>query len=490
MKLQLTELLSGSDVRGYAMEPEGGANINLTNDAAMKIGYTFGKWLQDAAEKNDLRVAVGRDSRLTGPNLMQAVMLGLVSRGIHVFDLGLSTTPEMFMTTQDEKLNCDAAVMITASHMPKDRNGIKMVTKAGGLSPADVRAILEEAEDIQTDMLPGGHTEVVDYLPEYAARLAQTVRTKTGLEKPLEGAKIVVDAGNGAGGYFTSGVLEPLGADTTGSRYLDPDGAFPNHIPNPEDEAAIASIEEAVLESQADMGIIFDTDVDRSAIVDEKGRPINKSAFIAFIASLILADHPGSTIVTDSVTSDGLTEFITAHGGVHHRFKRGYKNVIDEAKRLNEEGTESCLAMETSGHGAVKENYFLDDGSYLAVLALAAFAKAREKGLPVSEYLASYHYPAEEKEIRYTIHTEDFRKTGEELLTAFKAFAQNQPGWHLVEPSYEGVRAAFNGGWILVRLSLHEPKIPVNIESDVPGGIEKIEKVFAEFMKQFPDVQK
>jgi phosphomannomutase len=182
------------------------------------------------------------------------------------------------------------------------------------------------------------------------------------LEKITEGLKIIVDAGNGSGGFFAGKVLAPLGADFSGSQFLEPDGNFPNHVPNPEDSTAMTFICNAVKREKADLGIIFDTDVDRFAIVDASGQPINRNELIALISAVILEEHPGSVIVTDSITSAGLKWFIEEEsGGIHHRFKRGYKNVINESIRLNKEGKESWLAIETSGHAALKENHFPDD---------------------------------------------------------------------------------------------------------------------------------
>ena len=144
---------------------------------------------------------------------------------------------------------------------------------------------------------------------------------------PLDGLKIIVDAGNGAGGFFADKVLKKLGADTSGSQYLNPDGNFPNHIPNPENEEAMQSICEAVKRNKADLGIIFDTDVDRSAVVDKNGNPINRNSLIALISAVILKEHPGSTIVTDSITSDGLTKFIEKNlKGKHHRILQPTEN--------------------------------------------------------------------------------------------------------------------------------------------------------------------
>src|SRR5699024_5963392 len=148
---------------------------------------------------------------------------------------------------------------------------------------------------------------------------------------------------------------------------------------------AMKSITDATLKNNADMGIIFDTDVDRAAIVGSNGKPINKNALIALISKIILKEHPESTIVTDSVTSNGLAEFIEENAGIHHRFKRGYKNVINESIRLNEEGIESYLAIETSGHAALKENYFLDDGAYLVSKILMEAAKLHKDGKDIAD---------------------------------------------------------------------------------------------------------
>ena len=162
-------------------------------------------------------------------------------------------------------------------------------------------------------------------------------------------------------------MLKPLGADVSASQFLEPDGMFLNHAPNPEDRDAMNSIMTKVISSGADFGLIFDTDVDRSAAVDGKGREIARNGIVAMAAALVAEEHPGTTVVTDSITSRQLTDFIENRLGLRHlRFKRGYKNVINKAQELNAEGIDCQLAIETSGHAALKENYFLDDGAYLA----------------------------------------------------------------------------------------------------------------------------
>ena len=485
----ITTLQNGSDIRGVAMEGVDDEPVTLTQDMTMKIAYSFGLWLQEKTGKEKLSIAVGRDSRLTGQNLAQAACLGLVCTGNAVYDCGLATTPAMFMTTLDPEINCDGAVMITASHLPFNRNGIKLFDKAGGLNKEDIAEILQQAETVETGFKLGGKREDYAFIPKYANNIVNIIRERTGEETPLAGAHIVVDAGNGAGGFFAKLVLEPLGANTEGSQFLEPDGHFPNHIPNPEAPEAIDAIVKAVQDNSADMGIIFDTDVDRAAIIDEKGHAINRNAFIAFIAAMLLKQHPGTTIVTDSVTSTGLTEFIEGLGGKHHRFKRGYKNVINEAIRLNDAGVETHLAMETSGHGAIKENYFLDDGAYLVTMALIQYAELHKAGKKLSDFLKDLKEPAEAAEYRYKIHDEHFVVYGNQVLEAFKNFAENQEGWSLVEPNYEGVRVACDkdhgNGWCLLRMSLHDPILPLNIESDEVGGIAKIKEGMDAFLKDY-----
>jgi phosphomannomutase len=261
-------------------------------------------------------------------------------------------------------------------------------------------------------------------------------------------------------------------------------------IPNPEDKIAIASICQAVLNNQADLGIIFDTDVDRGAAVDSEGNELNRNRLIALISAIVLKEHPGSTIVTDSITSDGLTEFIEQDlQGIHQRFKRGYKNVINEAIRLNEIGQESWLAIETSGHGAMKENYFLDDGAYLVTKLVIEFAKLRLEGKSLTDLIANLKEPAESEEFRIKINTKDFRTYGDRVIEKLSEFAAQQPDWKIVPNNYEGVRVSCpiteENGWFLLRLSLHDPIIPLKVESNVPGGIARMVSRLKDFLQPF-----
>ena len=284
-------------------------------------------------------------------------------------------------------------------------------------------------------------------------------------------------------------VLKPLGANTDGSRYLEPDGSFPNHIPNPEDKTAMEAITESVKLAKADLGIIFDTDVDRAGAVLSDGSELNRNRIIAMLSAILLREYPGTTIVTDSITSTGLAKFIEAKGGIHHRFKRGYRNVINESIRLNAQGQDSQLAIETSGHGALKENYFLDDGAYLVTKLLIELARGRKEGYTLESLIAELEEPAESIEFRMNILLEDFKPYGQQVIDELTTYATKQAGWSLAPSNFEGVRVnldeAHGNGWFLLRLSLHDPLLPLNIESNSIGGAKTIAKELAGFIANY-----
>lgn len=483
------KLQNGSDIRGVALDGIEGQPINLTETVCKDIGRGFAVWLKNLKNTDNLRVSVGRDSRLSGEQLSKWIIESMVNEGLHVTDFSMASTPAMFMSTVTDGFKFDGAVMITASHLPFNRNGFKFFTANGGLEKGDIKEILAFAENGDKTGLNKGSLQKGEFMDTYSKILADKIRKETGSDKPLEGFKIVVDAGNGAGGFYVSKVLKPLGADTTGSRFLEPDGSFPNHIPNPENKEAMESITEAVKEVNADLGIIFDTDVDRAGAVLSDGSELNRNRIIAMLSAILLRDYPGTTIVTDSITSKGLNEFITEKGGVHHRFKRGYRNVINESIRLNNEGKDSQLAIETSGHGAFKENYFLDDGAYIVTKLLIELANGKKNGYTLASLIDSLKEPKESVEFRMNILVEDFKSYGQKVIDDLSAYAKLQDGWSVEKENYEGVRVNLdkdNGnGWFLLRLSLHDPLLPLNIESDDVGGSKIIAKELAKFISKY-----
>lgn len=495
MDYDFTKLQNGSDIRGIALAGVEGENPNLGPVEAARIAEGFLVWLTHRTGKpcDALKVAMGSDPRLSRPILAENIVRAVTAHGTEVLNAGIASTPAMFMSTVFPETACDGAVMITASHLPFNRNGFKFFTRDGGLDKKDIREIIEYAQsDSKLDELPFS----ADFAPEkksdlmklYSAHLRNLIISATGDERPLEGMKICVDAGNGSGGFYAEDVLKPLGADISASQFLQPDGTFPNHAPNPENREAMRSISEKVVSSGCDFGIIFDTDVDRSAAVDRYGREISRNGIVAMAASLVCEEHPGTTIVTDSITSDQLTEYLEETLGMKHlRFKRGYKNVINKAIELNENGEECWLAIETSGHAALKENYFLDDGAYLATKIVIKAAKLRKEGKTLDSLLENLKEPLEASEVRFPITVPDFSQYADMVLENFKNWA-NREGITVVTPNYEGVRLSFGSGWCLLRKSLHDPIMPLNVESDIAGGTDDILNRVYSFLSDFDGI--
>lgn len=483
------QLQNGTDVRGTAEDFIPDEPITLTEECVENIVKAFCVWLISHTGKTQVQIAVGYDSRTSSKRLCDAAVRGIITTGHNAVVTGLSTTPSMFMFLQDDS-SCQGAIMITASHLPANKNGLKFFWPQGALNAPDVKEILMLAPKYRfSENVLGTVTERA-YINDYAAALVEKVRKATGEQQPLLGKRILVDAGNGVGGFFVDKVLQPLGADTTGSQFLEPDGTFPNHIPNPENKEAMQSVCDAVVAANADFGIIFDTDVDRAGAVGRDGTEINRNRLIALISAILLEEKAG-TIVTDSVTSDGLAIFIAEHGGRHHRFKRGYKNVINEAIRLNALGEYTPLAIETSGHAAFLENYFLDDGAYLIVRLLIALAKESKKGNTLENLIENLSLPAEALEIRVRFRAGcDFKTLGATLLKDFQAHANSLTFAQPAKDNYEGCRVCFDkkhgDGWALLRMSLHEPILPINVESNHIGGCLPILNCLYYFLNNYP----
>ena len=537
-------LQNGSDIRGVAIPGVPDQPVTLTPGTAFFIGQALADWLEKkkggaktgggggggaapgsppspappppaAAAR---RVAIGRDPRLSGPAMELALAAGLASRGVAASTCGLATTPAMFLACAHPDHRFDAGVMITASHLPSNRQGFKFFTADGGFENADVSALLDAAVAAHAAAAaadpglairdgaapppdgvavlvasalatPPGAVTPLDFMPVYSAHLRALIAAGIGVpeaDKPLAGVRIVVDAGNGAGGFLASDVLAPLGADTAGSQFLDPDGTFPNHIPNPEDAAAMRAGVAMVRASRADLGIVLDTDVDRSAVVASSGEPVNGNRYIALMADIVLRKYPGTTVVTDSVTSDGLAAYIAARGGKHLRYKRGYRNVIGKGIEINAAGgADRCeLMMETSGHGAMAENAYLDDGTYSASQIVIAVAKAKRAGQGTdvaSGPLADLVEAADSVEFRLRLLDPDFQAASSRVLAAFHDWVAGGGAgaeWSLEPENWEGWRARVDEsrsaggtrGWALLRGSLHDPLLVLNVESSLANG--------------------
>lgn len=500
MNHNIMKLQNGSDIRGIAIEGVPGEEVNLDDLTISRIAEAYVHWLSLKVNKNPccLNICIGHDSRISADKLSLALKKGICMMGARCEDAGLASTPAMFMSTVMPYYEFDGAIMITASHLPYNRNGLKFFTSEGGLDKADIKEILAKAAKIN---FVGEYYECsdVNLMQMYAAHLRQLISSEV---PNLKGMKIVVDAGNGAGGFFATEVLEKLGADVSASQFLEPDGNFPNHQPNPENKEAMASICEQVYATGADLGIIFDTDVDRSAAVTPSGKPIARNEIVALAAALKAPTHPGGTVVTDSITSNELHEFLEGELGLKHlRYKRGYRNVINKAQELAAEGEDAFLAIETSGHAAYSDNFYLDDGAYLAVLVVCAAAKLKAEDKTIDSLIANLKSPCESEEVRFNITAEDFGAVGDQALAAVKLWAEETEVFSLEEPNYEGVRVNYEvpldeendsevaKGWFLLRKSLHDPVLPLNVETDTPGGCQAVISAIKHFLSNIEGIE-
>lgn len=487
-----SKLKSGSDIRAVATNDIPDEELELTNEVLEKISLAFALWLSNTfkVQCSEITVAIGHDSRISASRIKNIFINSLRGVGISVYDCGLTSTPAMFMATS--VLDCLASVQITASHHPFNRNGLKFFTSKGGFCESEIEEILNLAKNGDSPPITKmGSVRNINLMSYYCEKLLSVIKDGIGAKKSdlneniLKGFKIVVDAGNGAGGFFVEKILNVLGANTTGSRYLEPDGMFPNHVPNPEDPKAMESIVDAVKESGADLGIIFDTDVDRVAFVGKSGKEISKNKLIALASTIALKDKKDGVIVTDSVTSGYLKKFIENLGGSQFRYKRGYQNVISMAKKLGEKGVYCPLAIESSGHAAFKENDFVDDGAYFAAKIIVEMVKARAQNKNLEDLISNLIDAQESVSFRIKAEAE----LSDKILNDFKNFVQSNKMLDLDKDNIEGVRAESNikhqKGWILLRKSIHDPVLIVYAESYVSGGLKSIIGTVCSFLKKY-----
>lgn len=474
-------LQNGADIRGVAAEGIIGESVTLTTEKVRQLGCGFVLWLWEKYGKHPLRIAIGLDCRLTSPKFMEVLEDVITDMGCDVLNCGVASTPSVLLSTILPETRADGAIMLTGSHLAFNRNGLKFFTGGQDITAQQLDEIVNYAVADYEQQEKKGIVKIYNLQAVYSAGLRRKIceALPDWGSRPLEGLKIVVDAGNGAGAFYARRVLAYLGADISASQFLSPDGRFPNHAPNPEDFEAMRSISAAVKYSGADLGILFDSDVDRVAIVDNEGRCINRNELVAMAASIVLEEHPETTIVTDSITSTGLGYFITEvlHGR-HHRFQRGYRNVIKEAKRLNSDSQPCWLAAETSGHAAFKENSFYDDGAYFATKIVIKLAQLKREGRTLFSLIEKMPIPEETCEYRLRILDSDFTRVASDTIIALRQFVSQISGWEEVAQNYEGLRVLCDNphekGWFIIRLSLHDTVLPLNIESDVAGGTKSI----------------
>ena len=496
-QLKALQAAAGDDVRGVTDGELAASSgrVALAPESAYWIGAGFRAWLG-----SDEPIAVGRDPRLSSESLSEAFCRGAAAR-----DAGAATTPAMLEALLGESASFCGSVMVTASHLPPEYNGLKLFS-AGlgrGLNKKEVKAVVglaaELCEETGAAAARSGAAAAVEEAPlegfmdPYVAKLRRTIVDAAGGgdAAPLRGMRVCVNAGNGAGGFFADGVLAPLGADVSSSLHLERDGTFPNHPANPEDKAHVAATSEAVEAAGADVGVMLDADVDRCGLIDgTRGggdNAVNTNRLVALCAAVALEEHGAGVIVTDPVTSGGMPDFIASRGGTHDRYKMGYRNVIDRAAETLPDP--ALLAIETSGHSAWRDNNFVDDGCYTAAKLLGRLARFRgDTGRAKAGLLDllgdGLNEPKESIKVRMAVASLDAVPEAEAALcAAITRAADEVPSWTLEAVNHDGLRCAGgDGDWIIARASLHEPLVSVQLESDVDDGAAAICATLLDFM--------
>ncbi|MCJ7725056.1 MAG: phosphomannomutase/phosphoglucomutase [Acidimicrobiia bacterium] len=422
------------DVRGLVPE-------HLDEEAARRIGAAFARFA-DAP-----RIAVGRDCRESSPGLGASLIDGITSQGVAVDDLGMITTDMVYYAAGalDEP-----GAMITASHNPKGYNGIKMCL--AGAAPVGEETGLVEIKAMAAEGLPptGAIGEVVatDILGGYVEHVLSIVEPDT--FAPL---RVGADGGNGVAGVAVPAVFDRLPVQLHGL-YLEPDGTFPNHHPDPLRPENLRDLEELMRANHLDLGVAFDGDADRAFFIDDQLRPLPGSTVTAMVAAWYLEREPGASIVHNLICSRAVPETVVAHGGTPVRTRVGHSFIKGVMKE-----TGAVFGGEHSGHYYFKDNYRADSG-ILAMLVLLQLLS--EDGRPLSEVRKGFEPYAQSGEINFEVHDQD--RSAAEVAAAFDGEAD-----HL-----DGLTLSWSDRWFNLRPSNTEPVLRLNVEAPDADQVDEL----------------
>ncbi len=449
------------DIRGVASD-QTGKTIQLTPEVAYQVGQALGTYLPEQFSTE--RVFVGSDNRITSPILKKAMIDGLLTTGISVTDIGEVLTPTVYFASASYG-DKGAGVMVTGSHLTTEYNGIKMAY--GKLALADSQ-IIDLLKIIQSGAFKMG-TGVLETDLNMIHKHMDTIGTKVTMKRKL---KVVLDAGNGLSGSYVPLVLEKLGLEVIGL-FLEPDGTFPNHLPNPEDPEMTKDLEAKVIETGADLGLAFDGDSDRCGFIDNHGHHIAADRLLALLSRDLLTRLPGSSIVFDVKASQALPDEIKKYGGVPVMWKSGHSLM---KQKMNEIG--SPLGGEVSGHLFIGENYFgFDDAPLVALKALEIFAKSDKTVAEIFEEIPKLVATPE-----VILSAPDNVKFA--IIEEISATLASR--YEMV--TVDGARAILPNGWGLVRASNTQPAITLRFEAHTNEQIVEYMRIFKTELDKHPEI--
>ena len=436
------------DVRGIVGK-------SLTAEVARLLGQSVGTLMR---EKGLHEIVVGRDGRLSGPELAGALAEGLREAGIDVIDIGAVPTPVVYYAAY--RFNTGSGVAVTGSHNPPDYNGFKIVVGGETLSEGAIQDLYRRIAANELERGGKGSLRHIDVVPDYIERITSDVQAGRRM-------KVVVDCGNGIPGAVAPQVLEGIGCEVI-QLYCDVDGTFPNHHPDPSDPHNLEDLIEAVRATGADLGVAFDGDGDRLGVVTRKGEIIFPDRTLMLFARDVLSRQPGATIIYDVKCTGHLKGQILDAGGSPLMWRTGHSLI---KSKMRETGAE--LAGEMSGHFFFKERWYgFDDGIYAGARLLEILAGDLDERTP-EEIFATCPKGVSTPELKIEM------KEGEHYKFIEK-FRQSATFGDAALTTIDGVRADWPDGWGLVRPSNTTPILVLRFDADNDAALKRIQQVFRE----------
>ncbi len=427
----------------------------LDPEVAEALGKAFGSAARAAGEK---AVAVGRDGRLSGPSLSEALIKGLVATGVEVIDIGAVTTPMLYFAAHTL---CTSGIQVTGSHNPKDYNGFKMVLAGRAIYGDEIQGLRKVMEADSAKLAPGGSVRKVDVTEAYTKRIADDIK----LARPL---KIVVDSGNGIAGASAPAILRAIGCEVT-ELFSEVDGNFPNHHPDPSKPENLRDLIAALKAGDAELGLAFDGDGDRLGIVTKDGNNIFPDRQMALFSQDVLSRVPGGTIVFDVKCSQRLAPAIEAAGGKPMIFKTGHSLIKAKMKEID-----SPLGGEMGGHIFFKERWFgFDDGTYAGCRLLEILSKSPNASDVLNALPTSFSTP----ELNVKCAEGEPHSVVDQLVNTATFAAP------ATVSTIDGLRVDWPDGFGLIRASNTTPVLVLRFEGQTDAALKRIENEMLTLLK-------
>jgi phosphomannomutase/phosphoglucomutase len=452
-----------------AYDIRGKAHIDLTADACFLIGQAFGTILFERTGKEHPNVIVGRDARTHGPELESEVIEGLKHAGCFVRTIGAVPSPINYFTICTT--HADGGMQVTASHNPKEDNGIKLCTHdADAFAGEDLQMLYQRILKGGLRRAEGGNEETFDAVTPYVNHLT-TMFADSGKD-----LAVCIDAGNGIAGPVYSQILKAVGA-TVIELFTEPDGTFPNHAADPSKYATLVELQKSVKEHKADLGLAFDGDGDRVGLIDERGEVITADQTLLLLAEDHLSRITGGTVISTVSNSSIIETEVTKWGGTSVLCKVGH-SFVEHAMREHS----ALLGGEQSGHFFCAEDYFgFDDAIVASLRLLSILQKIKQSKKTLSEKIAEFPRVYQMEELRPFCSDDDKRSVVDRVIAHFQ---KTHPVLTL-----DGARIdCGDGAWAGIRFSNTSPCLSICIEARSEGKLEEVKQDVLLYLRTFTEI--